>query len=108
MDRQSRIESLRKLADEDPSDALTFFMLGTERLRDGQSAAAADDFLRCLEIDPRHTAAVRLLADAYRQMGEVDQARETYQRAIEVAEQTGDLQVAKEARALLRKLEGGT
>jgi len=51
MDRQRRIEALRQLAAEDPSDALTFFMLGTERLRDGQSAAAADDFL-CSPLPP--------------------------------------------------------
>jgi uncharacterized protein HemY len=104
MDWREKIKALRRMSEEDPADPLTFFMLGSEELRAGQFPEAAHSLSRCLELNPRHTAAIRLLGDAYRGMGETGKARATYERAIAAAEQTGDLQVAKEARAWLKRL----
>lgn len=104
MDRKEKIEELKRLAELDPADPLTFFLLGSEHLRLGAWDESIEAFTRSLQLNPDHTAAIRLLADAYRLAGWSDQARKMYELAIQTAERTGDLQVAKEARALLKKL----
>lgn len=105
MDHQEKIRQLQAMAIEDPGNELTWFMLGSEQLAAGQYPEAAESLKRCLALSPDHTAAIRKLADSYRQMGELDQARASYQAAIDKAEETGDLQVAREARAFLKKLD---
>ena len=45
-----------------------------------------------------------MLADAWRMTGDLEKARGAYEDAIHAANRTGDLQVKKEAEALLKKL----
>lgn len=104
MDSVDKIDQLRAMLNADPADALGWFLLGTELLRSGDPAAAADALARCLTLTPRHTAACKLLGDAHRKAGAPDAAREAYNRAVTLADETGELQVAREARALLAKL----
>ncbi len=104
MDTLAKIEQLRELAAADPGDYVTFFMLGAEEIHAGFYRDAVQSLERCLALKPTHTAGVRMLGDAWRHLGDAAKAREYYERAIEVAEQTGDLQVAREARAFLRKM----
>ncbi len=105
VDQQAKIEQLKQLAEADPEDGLTFFLLGCEQIQAGSPAEAAQTLARAVELSPDHTAAIRKLADAYRLMGDAEMARGAYAQAVEAAERTGDLQVAKEAQVFLRKLE---
>jgi uncharacterized protein HemY len=104
VDRLDKIKQLEQLTRDDPSDALAFYMLGTELLRADRSEAAAEALRHALHLDPRRAPVARMLGDALRRLGQNAEAREVYQRAIDLAEASGDLQVAREARALLAKL----
>jgi tetratricopeptide (TPR) repeat protein len=104
MDSLDKIAQLRAMADADPADPLTFFLLGSELLHVGRYPAAAAAFDRSLSLNPTQPAAARLLGDAHRKGGDAKAAVAAYKRAIELAESTGDLQVAKEARVFLNRL----
>jgi Flp pilus assembly protein TadD len=104
MDALEKVAQLKAMAEADPLDPLTFYMLGAEQLHAGLAADAVNSLRSALALNPDHTAAVRLLGDVYRRLGRLEEARAAYEHAIVVAERTGDLQVAKEARAFLRKL----
>lgn len=105
MDHKQKIAQLRQLLQFDPDDSLTWYLLGNELLHDDQFQPAAEALHKALQLNPDHTAAMRRLGDAYRQQGRTRQARDAYEQAIALAERTGDLQVAREARAFLKKIE---
>ncbi|MEQ8821593.1 MAG: hypothetical protein RLY93_15265 [Sumerlaeia bacterium] len=99
-----RIAKLEALAEMEPDDALTHFLLGQERLRGGRFVQAAEALARCVELDPEYTAAYRFLGDAYRKAQDPASARAIYEKGVATAERTGDLQAGREMAALLKKL----
>ena len=101
---QDRISLLREMTAADPEDGLGWQMLGGELLRAGQYADAAEALGQAARLTPELAAIWKQLGDAQRKSGNSEQARAAYEQAISVAESTGDLQAAKEARALLTKL----
>lgn len=103
--RPTKVDELQKLAAMDPGDPTVFFMLGNELVRAGRPEEGAEALRQCLQLNPEYTAAQRLLADAWRMANRPDKAIREYEKAIALAEKTGDLQVAKEARARLKKLK---
>ena len=48
MDHQEKIKALKRMAEEDPADPLTFFMLGSEELHAGRFSEAAQSLARWL------------------------------------------------------------
>lgn len=99
-----RITTLRILAEAEPGDATTWFLLGRELLAVPSPAEAADAFQRAIEADPDYTAAYRQLGNALEASGLVDEAVAVYTRGIEVAERTHDLQAGKEMNAFLKRI----
>ena len=59
-----RIEQFRKMATDDPGNALGHFSLGRELLNAGQDADAVLSFERVIEIDPNLSRAYQLLGAA--------------------------------------------
>ena len=98
-----RLETLRLLAESDPSDATTWFLLGRE-LAVESPAEAADAFRRAIEADPDYSAAYRQLGNALEACGAIDDAVLAYQKGVEVAERTHDLQAGKEMNAFLKRI----
>ena len=98
-----RIEALRLLAEADPNDATTWFLLGRE-LAARDPAAAAEAFGRAIEADPDYSAAYRQLGNALEAAGRVDEAVRAYTQGVEVAERTHDLQAGKEMNAFLKRI----
>ena len=105
MEPFEKIDQLRRIIESDPTDALAFFLLGSELLHAERFAEAVEAFERTLALKPAQPAAARLLGDALRRMNRLRDARAAYQHAIELAEATGDLQVAKEAGVFLKRLD---
>ena len=66
MNADDKIRQLKQMAEADPDDALTLFMLGSEQIRAADYDDAVVSLRRSLEIKPSQAAAARLLADAYR------------------------------------------
>jgi len=99
-----RITTLRILAEAEPGDATTWFLLGRELLAAGTATEAADAFRRALEADPDYTAAYRQLGNALEASGLVDEAVAIYTKGVEVAGRTHDLQAGKEMNAFLKRI----
>lgn len=104
MDAKKKIDQLRHLALQDPTDHLTWYMLGRELIADAQHGEAAKALERCCSLKPDYTAAYRQWGDALRKAERPAEAAEVYRKGIEVAEKTGDLQAGKEMRVFLEKL----
>jgi tetratricopeptide (TPR) repeat protein len=99
-----RIEGLEELLEEEP-DALTHFMLATELLKADRALEATAHYRAVLVLDPQNTAAYRGLGRELLTQGDNSGAITVFQAGLAVAEQTGDLQTAKEMEVFLRKAQ---
>ena len=99
-----KIETLQKLLDQGQDNLLLRFGLGQALLKDGQISEAIIHFEKALEFDPAHSASRKLLGKAYATNGDSDKAIEIYSKGIELTEQKGDIQAAKEMKVFLKRL----
>ena len=68
-------------------------------------AAAAAHLRKALELDPKYSAAWKLLGRAYEAAGQFTAAAEAWTEGMAVAEANGDQQAAKEMKVFLKRLE---
>ena len=85
--------------------ALLRFGLGNEYLKLGRAELAISHLERAVVLDPKYSAAWKLLGQSRLQSGQIRAAREAWTNGIAVAEQRGDKQAAKEMSVFLRRLE---
>ncbi len=104
-DTGNRRKALQKLLDSGREDALLRYSLGNEWLAAAEPAEAVPHLERAVEIDPAYSAAWKLLGRALTDTGDAEAAAAAYRRGIEVAEERGDKQAAKEMRVFLRRIE---
>ena len=100
-----RIKELEAMAQDDPDDELTQFMLGKAYLDAGRAQEAAERLGRAVELRPEHTAAHRFLGNALEKAGRLEEARSAYERGIEVSEETRDYQTGKEIKVFLERVK---
>lgn len=86
-------------------NALLRFSLGNEYLKRGDAAKAAEHLRRAVEHDPSYSAAWKLLGKALAEAGQLQAALEAYRKGIDVAEEKGDKQAAKEMTVFARRIE---
>ena len=98
------IEALQKLLDQGQDNLLLQFGLGQALLKDGQTTEAINHLEKALVFDPAHSASLKLLGKAYVANGDADMAIEIYSKGVELAEQQGDIQAAKEMKVFLKRL----
>ena len=103
-DNKDRIAQFRKMATDDPGNALGHFSLGRELLNVGQAAEAAASFERVLEIDPNLSRAHQLLASALLKLGRRDEAIGRLTEGVKVAASRGDVMPKNEMARMLRDL----
>lgn len=99
------LEQLERMLAAGKESALLRYSLGNEHLKRGDPAAAAAHLRRAIELDPKYSAAYKLLGKAYLDAGNAQAAADTYRTGIEVAEQNGDKQAAKEMSVFLKRAE---
>ena len=87
----SRIEQFRKMATDDPDNALGHFSLGRELLNAGQAAEAVASFERVLQIDPNLSRAHQLLATALLKLDRRGDAIARLTEGAKVAHARGDV-----------------
>jgi Flp pilus assembly protein TadD len=87
--------------------ALLRYSLGNECLKAGEHAAAIDHLSRATALDPRYTAAWKLLGKALQAAGRDDDALNAYRRGIDVARVRGDKQAEKEMTVFAKRIEKG-
>ncbi len=89
---------------EGKESALLRFSIGNEYLKAGDSAQAADQFARAVELDPKYTAAWKLYAKALAAAGRDDEAKAAFDQGIAVAIARGDKQAEREMRVFAKRL----
>lgn len=99
-----RIESLLKLLEKGPESALLRFSLGGACIKAGRLNEAVAHLSRAVELEPRYSAAWKLLGQAYAQAGNADAAINAYEQGIAAAEARGDIQARKEMSVFLKRL----
>jgi len=99
------LEALEKLLASGKDGALLRFSLGNEWLKRGDAARAADHLRAAVRLDPRYSAAWKLLGKALETGGDRTGAAEIYRQGIATAQDNGDQQAVREVQVFLRRLE---
>ncbi len=105
LDTQKIIANLEKLLEQGKESALLRFSLGNEYLKLEQTWVAIFHFKRALELDPKYSAAWKMLGTALEKGDNPHEALQTFRRGIEIAQQRGDQQAAKEMTVFARRIE---
>jgi Tfp pilus assembly protein PilF len=98
------LENLERLLAGGKEGALLRFSLGGEYLKRNDPAAAAAHLRKALDLDPKYSAAWKLLGRAYEAAGQFTAATETWTEGVRIAEANGDQQAAKEMKVFLKRL----
>ena len=104
MSEADRIAEFREVAELFPDDPVVRFGLAGAYLDAGQPENAVDEYRETIRLKPDYSAAYRGLGRALTRAGRMAEAREAFQRGLEVATKTGDLQTRKEIAVFLRRL----
>ncbi|MFN0038432.1 MAG: tetratricopeptide repeat protein [Burkholderiales bacterium] len=108
MDTTAVIRNLEDLLTKGKESAMLRFSLGSEYLKQREIWVAIFQLRRALELDPNYSAAWKLLGQAFTEAGNLNEARDTFRRGIEVATRRGDQQATKEMEVFVRRLDKPT
>lgn len=97
-------EKLEQLVASGQDSALLRYGLGNEYLKAGRFDNAAEQLRRAVVLDPRYSAAWKLLGQALAAAGRTNEAVQAYENGRRAAEEKGDLQAAKEMTVFLKRL----
>lgn len=99
------IDSLKSMLDQGQDSLILRFGLGQALLKQGDYTSAIEHLLKALEFDHEYSAAFKLLGKAYAQTEQNQLAIDTYEKGIQIAENNGDIQAAKEMKVFLKRLK---
>ncbi|KAF1056830.1 MAG: hypothetical protein GAK44_00067 [Pseudomonas delhiensis] len=99
------LEGLEKMLAKGMDNSLLRFGLGKGYLDAGEAGKAAQHLQRCVEQDPKYSAAWKLLGKALQAQGDTDGARNAWTQGLTAAQAQGDKQAEKEMNVFLRKLD---
>jgi tetratricopeptide (TPR) repeat protein len=97
----SRLEVLEAMLSADPENVLARYGLAMELLNGGRAAEAVESFRRLLEKQPGYAAAYFHGGRALEAADRIQEAREWYEKGIEVTAASGDLKTRAELQAAL-------
>ena len=100
----NRMEILKGMVAQNPSDSFARYGLAMELVKGGQLEGAVAEFRALLEFNPDYAAAYFHGGQALEKLGRVEEARETYEKGIEVTSRTGDQHTRSELQAALDML----
>ena len=100
----NRMDILKSMLAQNPADAFARYGLAMELVKNGELKGAAAEFRTLLEHNPNYAAAYFHGGQALEKMGEVEQARELYEKGIQVTARTGDAHTRSELQAALDML----
>lgn len=98
------ISNFRSLLEQGQDNALIRFSLGNAYLNAKEYEPAIEHLAQALKHDPDYSAAWKLYGKALASAGKNDEATKAYQQGIEIAENKGDIQAAKEMKIFLKRL----
>ena len=98
------IENLEGMLARGQDSALLRFGLGGEYFKQQRYDEAMTHLQRAVELDPRYSAAWKLLGQSLAAADRREDAIAAYTQGIAAAETKGDIQAAKEMRVFLKRL----
>jgi len=100
----NRMEVLRNMLAHNPQDSFARYGLAMEHANRGEWESALAEFKVLLESNPGYAAAYFHGGQALEKLGRVEEARDFYQKGIEVTAQSGDRHTQSELQAALDML----
>jgi tetratricopeptide (TPR) repeat protein len=80
------IMKIRAIAEKDPNNVFAQFMLGFGGMVSGQNDKAIERFLKVIQLDPKNSEAIFLLAELYERGGDKKKAAEWYEQGKKFVE----------------------
>lgn len=102
------IAKFQALLEQGQDNALIRFSLGNAYLHSGEYKTAVQHLAQALQHDSNYSAAWKLYAKALAETRHNTEAIKAYQQGIQVAENNGDIQAAKEMKVFLKRLQNTT
>jgi Tfp pilus assembly protein PilF len=99
------ISALEKMLSRGQDSSMLRLTLGNAYHRQGESAAAIEHLREAVRLDPDYSAAWKTLGRCLNDTGQRDEALDAYRRGLEAAERRGDMQVVRELKVFIRRLE---
>jgi tetratricopeptide (TPR) repeat protein len=97
----NRLELLRNLVAQNPSDSFARYGLAMAYAGAGEHAQAVEEYRKLIETNPKYVAAYYHGGQALEKLGKVEEAREIYRRGILISTQIGDDHTRGELEAVL-------
>lgn len=98
------ITNLLTMLDQAQDTALIRFSLGNAYLNSNDYEQAIKHLAQALKHDPDYSAAWKLYGKALAAAGRDNEAITAYKQGIQIAENKGDIQAAKEMKVFLKRL----
>jgi len=86
----SRLETLKGMVEQDPSNSFLRYGLAMEYRNSGDLGAAVKEFHSIIAADPDYAPVYFHGGQTLERLGNLEEAREFYQRGIEVTTRKGD------------------
>lgn len=99
-----RTEVLKQMLAQDPTNAFARYGLAMELMKSGELAGAVAEFRALLQHNPDYAAAYFHGGQALEKLGDIEQARDLYEKGIQVTGRTGDGHTRGELQAALDML----
>ncbi len=96
-------EGLEQLLASGKDNALLRFGLGNACMGDGDLELAREHLSKAVEMNPRYTAAWKLLGRVLVNLEQFKQAQEVLEKGVEIAQEQGDKQAEKEMQVFLKR-----
>ena len=98
------VSNLLSMLEQGHDNALIRFSLGNTYLKSKEYEQAIEHLAQAIKYDQQYSAAWKLYGKALAGAGKNDEAITAYQRGIDIAENKGDIQAAKEMKIFLKRL----
>lgn len=97
----NRLEILKTMVEQNPKDAFSRYGLAMEYANQGQLDQAVEEYRALLASNPDYAAGYFHGGRTLEKLGRLDEARELYEKGIEVTTRTGDGHTRSELQAAL-------
>jgi Tfp pilus assembly protein PilF len=100
----NRLEILNEMVKQDPRNSFARYGLAMEYGKNGDWTQAVTEYRELLRIDGTYVAAYFHCGQALEKLGDLEDARDMYERGIAAASQKGDLHTRAEIEVALAAL----
>ena len=101
---KSPLEAFQELAAQAPGNVMVRYSLGLEYLKARRNPEAEREFREVIQLKPDYSAAYRELGKVLTALERFSDAKNIYEKGLDVACQKGDLQTKKEIEVFLTRI----